>query len=415
MSGFAKFNPVNFSKNITKTISAVESKIGKVAAAPKSLTDKLNAETGLNIAAPPLPPINANVKSLVGSVKTLVKNPNGVVKGGITAISGAANSKLQDVAINSLNSAINGAATGTGVKGKLSGFVSGSATPIKGAILTTLDSAKASVSGFVTGGTNNFGGIIQGGITNATGAVTGYAKASFGVASVAVRNSLFQIKGNLKSGIKNCLRNAVSPLLANINVPNIPFGGINVNVSNLPNITGAVSVSKKLNKYLNAQITLLGNLRQKKLTVLTTINSRLDTLKDVKNSNFYTAKLTSEVNKNVNKICNTLSPRNKKMLSKGGAMMDMVSNVASTSIINNIENQVIKSASGFSAKSPKDFFNSVTGIPKNVVNKATGKIAIAAEEVKSVATSTVTSTKSVTAETYNKLKDAINSNVPKLD
>ena len=73
MAKFQKFNPVSFSKNITKTIDAVESKIGKVASTPKTLTEKLNAKTGLNIASPPLPPINANVKGLVSSVKTLVK------------------------------------------------------------------------------------------------------------------------------------------------------------------------------------------------------------------------------------------------------------------------------------------------------------------------------------------------------
>ena len=39
MAAFEKFNPVNFSKNVTKTISAVEEKIGKVTAVPQTLTN----------------------------------------------------------------------------------------------------------------------------------------------------------------------------------------------------------------------------------------------------------------------------------------------------------------------------------------------------------------------------------------
>lgn len=437
MAAFEKFNPVNFSKNVTKTISAVESKIGKVTSVPQSLTDQLNAKTGLNIAAPPLPPINANVKGLVGSVKTLVKNPSGVVKGGISAVSGAAQSKLTNVAINSLGSAIGGAINGDGIKGRIGGFVSGGASSIKGAVVSTAGKAGSSVSGFVSGGVNSIGESIQGGVTGAAGAVTGYAKASFGVASAAVKASLFQIKGTLRLGIKNCLRSAVSSLLTNISVPNIPFGGITPNITNGVSINGvitsagaagALEINKKINKYLNAEITLIGSLQNKKNSLATSISVRLDTIKDVKNTNFYTAKLTSEVNNNINKICNTLTPRNKKKLSKGGPIVDMVANVAADSVVNNLENQIVQAASGFSAKAPNDFFNSVTGLPSSVINKATGKVQIAAEAINTKVGSTasslattasetagnvVSSATSKTAQAYNKIKDAINSNVPK--
>lgn len=443
MPNYQKFNPVNFSKNITKTISAVEEKIGKVTSVPQTLTDKLNAKTGLNIAVPPLPPINANMRGLVGSVKTLVKNPSGVVKGGISAASGLANSKIRDVAVNTLGGAIGGAINGDGIKGSLGGFVAGGGSAlknnIKGAIVSTVGNGKSSVAGFVSGGVNSIGGAIQGGVTNVAGTVNGFAKASFGIASTAVKGSLGQIKGTLRLGIKNCLRSAVSSLLQNISVPNIPFGGITPNIPNGVSVNGvitaagnsvagAVDINARINKHLKAEITLLGNLEQKKTSLTASVTGRLDTIKDVKNTNFYTAKLTCEVNKNINKVCNTLSPRNKKKLSKGGPIVDMVANVASDAIINNLENQVVKSASGFSAKAPTDFFNTVTGFPSSVVDKATGKVSIAAEAInKNIGTSTsslattagdtagniVSSAKSKTAQAYNKIKDALNSNVPK--
>ena len=416
MAAFEKFNPVNFSKNVTKTISAVEEKIGKVTAVPQTLTDQLNAKTGINIAAPPLPPINANVKGLVGSVKTLVKNPNGVVKDGITAASGAARTKLTNVAINTLGGAIGGAVTGDGVRGSVGGFVRGGAASIKGAVVSTVGGAKSTVSGLVSGSS------IQNGVTGAVGAVGGFAKASFGVATVAVRGSLSQIKGTLRLGIKNCLRSAVSSLLSNISTPNIPFGGITPNIPNGVSVNGvitsvgaagAIELNKKINKHLNAEISLLGTLDFKRKTLTTSVSGSLDIIKDVKNTNFYTAKLTSEVNSNINKICNTLSPRNKKKLSRGGPIVDMVANVAADSVINNLENQVVKSASGFSAKAPKDFFNSVTGLPSTInkkIDSATSTVATAATNTVGSVVSGVTSG---TARAYNNIKDAINSNVPK--
>lgn len=443
MAALKKFNPVDFSKNVTKTISTVKSKIGNISNVTKSLTNELNAKTGLNIAVPPLPAINANMRGLVGSVKTLVKNPSGVVKGGISAASGAANAKIRDVAVNTLGGAIGGAVNGDGVLGSIGGFVSGGGSAlknnIKGAFVSTVGDGKSSVAGFVSGGVNSIGGAVQGGVTNVAGTVNGFAKASFGIASTAVKSSLGQIKGTLRLGIKNCLRSAVSSLLQNISVPNIPFGGITPNIPNGVSVNGvitaagnklagAVDINARINKHLNAEITLLGNLEQKKATLTASVTGKLDIIKDVKNTNFYTAKLTNEVNKNINKVCNTLSPRNKKKLSKGGPIVDMVSNVASDAIINNLENQVVKSASGFSAKAPTDFFNKVTGLPSSVIDKTTGKVSIAAETInKKIGTATsslattagnaagniVSSAKSKTAQAYNNIKDAINSNVPK--
>lgn len=416
MAAFEKFNPVNFSKNVTKTISAVEEKIGKVTAVPQTLTDQLNAKTGINIAAPPLPDINNNVKGLVGSVKTLVKNPNGVVKNGISAVSGFANSKIKDVAINTLGGAIGGAISGDGVRGSVGGFVSGGAASLRGAVVSTVGGARSSVGGIISSSS------IQSGVTGAVGAVGGFAKASFGVATVAVKSSLSQIKGTLRLGIKNCLRSAVSSLLTNISTPNIPFGGITPNIPSSVSVNGvitsagaagAIELNKKINKHLNAEIALLGTLDFKRKTLTTSITGKLDIIKDVKNTNFYTAKLTSEVNRNINKICNTLSPRNKKKLSRGGPIVDMVANVAADSVINNLENQVVKAASGFSAKAPQDFFNAVTGLPSTVNNRidsVTGSVAAAASNTTSNIVSGVTTG---TASAYNKIKDALNSNVPK--
>lgn len=362
MPAFTKFNPVNFSKNITKTISNVESKLNYVKSVPKSLTDEINAKTGLNIAAPPLPPINSNIKGLVGDVKKLVKNPSGVVKGGVSAVGASVGVNLQNVSLNSVK-----------------GLVSPS---------------------------------------NIKGAATGFAKASFGVASAAVRANLSAVKVTLRAGIKNCLRNAISSLLSSINLPNIPFGGISGAVIAGPGGVSAVitgTVNAKLNKFLNGQITLLGRLEQKKVGLTATVNGNLNILKEVKSGNFYTAKLTAEVNKSINKMCNTLSPTNKKRLSRGGAIVDMVANSASDVIVNNLENQIVQAASGFSAKAPTDFFNSVTGLPSSTINKATGKVAIAAEKtVDAVVSQPVETIKTSATQAYNNIKDAINSNVPKL-
>jgi hypothetical protein len=354
MAAFQKFNPVNFSKNITNTISAVDAKIGNVTSAPQTLTAQLNAKTGLNIAAPPLPPINANVRGLVGSVKTLVKNPGGVVKDGISAASGAANSKLTNINLSTLGSSV-----------------------------------KA---------------VVQGGVSNAAGSVTGFATAKFGTASAAVRGSLNQINGTLRVGIKNCLNNAVSSLLSSITMPNIPFGGISI-----AGAVGALSINKKINKFLNAEITLIGNLQQKKLSLVATVSGRLGVLKDIKSTNYYTGKITSEINNSVNNACNTLSPRNKKMLSRGGPIVEMVARSAASKAINNLENQVVRAASGFSAKSATEFFNSATGKPIAVVNAASGRLTAAA----AVVTSIPASIGSKTTQAYNNINDAINSNVPK--
>lgn len=321
MAALEKFNPVNFSKNITKTISAVESKIGKISATPKTLTDQLNAKTGLNIAAPPLPQINSNIKSLIDPVKSLVKNPGGVVK-----------SK---------------------------------------------------------------------------------AKTSFGVAGVTIRNGLGAINATLRIGIKNCIRSAVSSLLNNISTPNIPFGGMTPNTTNGISVNGiitsagaagAIDINKKLNKYLNAEIKLLGSLDFKRGTLTTTITGNLNILKSVKSNNYYVGNLTAVTNKDINTVCNTLSPRNKKKLSKGGAIVDMVANVAADKVVNNLENQIVKAASGFSAKSPKDFFNSTTGLPS--LSKVSSTTSSTVNNVVSEASSGV-------ARAYNNIKDAINSNVPK--
>jgi hypothetical protein len=415
MAALEKFNPVNFSKNITKTISAVDEKIGRVTSVPQSLTDQLNAKTGINIAAPPLPPINANVKGLVGSVKTLVKNPNGVVKDGITAASGAARTKLNNVAINTLGGAIGGAVSGDGVRDSIGGFVRGGSASLKGAVVSTVGGAKSTVSGLVSGNT------IQNGVTGAVGAVGNFAKSSFGIATVAVRGSLTQIKGTLRLGIKNCLRSAVSSLLSNISSPNIPFGGITPSIPNGVSVNGvitsagaagAIELNKKINKHLNAEISLLGTLDFKRKTLTTSVTGSLDIIKDVKNTNFYTAKLTSEVNSNINKICNTLSPRNKKKLSKGGPIVDMVANVAADSVVNNLENQVVQAASGFSAKGPKDFFNSVTGLPSTVNKRVDAATSTVATGASNTATSVVSDVTSGTARAYNNIKNAINSNVP---
>lgn len=358
MAAFQRFNPVSFSKNITKTISAVEAKIGKVASAPASLTNQLNAKTGLNIVAPPLPPINANVKGLVASVKTLVKNPGGVVKDGISAASGAANSKLKNINISTLGSSV-----------------------------------KA---------------VVQVGVSSAAGSVTGFARTKFGTASAAVRGSLNQINGTLRVGIKNCLNRAVSSLLSSITMPNIPFGGISI-----AGAVGSLSINKKINKFLNAEITLIGNLQQKKLALVATVSGRLGILKDIKSTNYYTGKITSDINKSVNNACNTLSPRNKKMLSRGGPIVEMVARSAANKAINNLENQVVTAASGFSAKSATEFFNTATGKPIAVVNAASSRLAAAAATAKAAASSVKSNAVSKTVQAYNNINDAINSNVPK--
>ena len=90
------------------------------------------------------------------------------------------------------------------------------------------------------------------------------------------------------------------------------------------------------------------------------------------------------------------------MLSRGGPIVEMVANAAASKAINNLENQVVRAASGFSAKSPKDFFNSATG-------KASSVIAVAKATVVSVPSNAA----STTTQAYNNIKDAINSNVPK--
>lgn len=320
MAALKKFNPVEFSKNVTKTINSVKSKIGNVSNVTKSLTNELNAKTGLNIAAPPLPQINSNIRNIIDPVKSIVKNPGGVVKSG--------------------------------------------------------------------------------------------AKASFGIASVAIKSGLNNINLTLRVGIKNCLRSAVSSLLSNINLPNVPFGGINPTSSTGISVNGVITnvgvagvavVQKKLDKLLNAEITLLANLDTKRKTLQTSVNVKVDIIKNVKSSNYYVANLTSETNKNINNICNTLSPRNKKKLSKGGPIVDIVANTAADKVINNLETQIVKASKGFSVNSPKEFFNN-TGIPTVTQIKNTTTSAV---------NSSIAETTSSVSKAYNNIKDAINSNVPK--
>lgn len=510
-----KFNVVNFSNNVTKTINKVEAGINKTLQAPKTLTDQLNKKIGLNVALPSVPPINQNLRGIVNSAKELAKNPGGVAKNGISAATNFAAKQLKDAGMSIVTNAINsgtkavgsitdnvtgsnggigsinlknnvtnaintnistaannigGSVTGainstisgtisnvpnsinnaaknikTSLGGVINNNISGVVNNVSGGISGVVNAGFSNINGVitnsvggivqggVTGAAGSIGGVVQGGITNISSAAGGFAKAQFGNLTATVTGNLTQLKSTLRVGIRNCLSSAVTGLVRSISLPNLPFGGVSLNSQDFktPDIrvaangfinkqiqAGTIAISKKFNKFLSAEIALQAAIVNKKLNFSTNLNLKFDVLKNVKSTNYYTAKMTSEVNKSINKICNTLTPRNKKALAKGGPLMNSVANAASELIINNVENQIVKAASGFSVKAPSDFFNKTTGKVETVVNKATGLVNIAGEKVGTAVDSTVntvtSNVQSNATKVYNNIKDSISSNVAKL-
>lgn len=410
------------------------------------ITDKINSITKTTI-----PPSN-NVTGSDGSVGSInLKNgkTNAIDTNISTAtnnlggsVTGAINSTVSGVINNtpgSLNPTSKNIKTSLGgvinnnipnvvnnVNGGISGVVNAGFSNINGVVT---NSVGGTAQGGISGTAGSVGGIISGGVSSVSSSANKFAKAQFGNLTASVTGNLNQLRITLRGGIRNCLRSSITGLVRSIATPNLPLGGISLNAQDFktPDIrvaasgtlnsqvqAGTVAISKKFNKFLSAEITLQGAIQNKKLNLASNVNVRFNVLKNVKSTNFYTAKLTSEVNKNINKICNTLTPRNKKALAKGGPLMDKVANAASDVVINNIEDKIVQSASGFSVKAPSDFFNKSTGKVNASIDKATGLVVIAGEKVGSAATSVATNVQSGVTKTYNNIKDAISSNVAKL-
>jgi hypothetical protein len=212
-------------------------------------------------------------------------------------------------------------------------------------------------------------GQVKGLAANPAGVVSGVVKTQFGAANAAIRAQLNLTKITLLNGVRNCIRRAISSLLSSIPFPNIPFGGL------------VVDINKKLNKYLNLEIILQADLLNKRLNINLRLTKNLDILKNNKLSNYYTTSLNGEINKELNKICNKLSPRNRKNLSRGGSALEIYSNVAVNGIVNCLEKKIVTASKGFSAKAPTDFLNRSTGRVDASINKTTGGVNIAADKI----------------------------------
>lgn len=410
---------------------AIGSGINKVTGSiPNNVTGSNGSVGSINIKDGITNAVNTNISAaannLGGSIAGAI---NGTISGEISnapnsIVSTAKNIKtsLGGVINNNITGLVNN--TNTGV----SGVVSAGFSNISGVVTNSVGGV---IQGGISGAAGSVGGIVQGGISSIGSAAGGFAKAQFGNLTATVTGNLGQLKTTLRGGIRNCLRSSITGLVRSINLPNIPFGGVSLKDQDLktPDIriagsiskniqAGSIAISKKFNKYISSEITLQGAIVNKKVNLAANINTKFDVLKNVKSSNFYTAKITSEVNKSVNNICNTLTPRNKKALSKGGSLMDNVANAASDVIVNNVENQIVKAASGFSVKSPSDFFNKATGKVDATINKATGLVDIAGEKIGSKVNTAVTSVtsniQSGATNVYNNIKDSISSNVAKL-
>jgi len=402
-------------------ISLLTDKINSIT---KTTTPPSNNTAGSNGGIGSINLKNGITNAIDTNISSVANNLGGSVSGAINGtVSGVINN-----APDSLSSASKNIRTSLGgvINNNISNVVTNTTGGISGVVTNSVGGI---VQGGVSGVAGSVGGIAQGGVTSVSSSANKFAKAQFGNLTATVTGNLTQLKSTLRGGIKNCLRSSITGLARSIAVPNLPFGGISLNSQDLktPDIrvaasgvinsqvqAGTVAISKKFNKFLSAEITLQGAIQNKKLNIASNVNVRFNVLKNVKSTNFYTAKLTSEVNKNINNICNTLTPRNKKALAKGGPLMDIVANAASDVVINNVEDKIVKAASGFSVKAPSDFFNKTTGKVNATIDKATGLVDIAGEKAGSAVTSTATSVQSGVTKTYNNIKDAISSNVAKL-
>ena len=323
----SSFDIVRFSK---KTLQA---DIGKeLSSIPKQtqiaslgLVTDLTKQTGQLIASPPLPPINANVNSVVVPLNDLAKNPAGVIK-------------------------------------------------------TSL-------------------------------------KTSLGRQGQQLRTGLLQLKSTLKFGIRNCLRNSILTLTNKL--PNIPFGGVDIRIN------------KKLNDLLGMQLKLGVDLLNRRITLQVSLNKSLDSLKSFKSLNFMTGKLQGEINKEINNICNSISPRNKKGFANNRYMASYVDTQV-LKVMDCIENKVVKAAGGFDITAPADFFDKVTGKLLDPTAEATGKLDTTLNKIGGVVSGTIDSVDSAIAKTAGKIQsvlipigttatkavdsinNAINSNVAKL-
>jgi len=413
--------------NVVNNVSRVGTEtITNTFAGSNGGTGSINLKNGITNA------VNTNLSaaanniggSITGAVNNTISGTINNVSNDISKINKNIKTSLGGIVNNNINGIVNN------VQGGLNGFVNAGFSNING---VSVNSVRGAVQGGIASAGGTVSGIITGGVSTISSAAGGFAKAQFGNLSASVTGNLNQLKGTLRTGIRNCLRSSITGLVRSISAPNLSFGGISLNVQDFktPDLrvavsgvinnqvqAGVVAISKKFNKFISAEITLQGAIINKKLNFSTNLNVRFNALKNVKSSNYYTAKMTSEVNKSINKICNTLTPRNKKALARGGALMNNVANAASDIIINNVENQIVKAASGFSAKAPSDFFNKATGKVSATIDKSTGLVSAAGEKIGSTVGTTVdtvtSGVQSGVTKTYNNIKDSISSNVAKL-
>jgi len=252
---------------------------------------------------------------------------------------------------------------------------------------------------------------------NPAGVIKSSLKTSFGRQGQQLRTGLLQLKSTLKVGIRNCLRNSILTLTNKI--PNVPFGGVDIRINT------------KLNKLLDMQLSLGLDLLNKRLILDVSINKSLGGLKQNKSLNFMTGKLQGEINKEINNICNSISPRNKKGFNNNSYMKNYVDTQV-LKVMDCVENKMIKAAGGFDITAPADFFDKVTGklLEPGIeaetkldaaLNKIGGRVSGAIDSVDSAIAKTAGKVQSLLVPLANtatkavdSINNAINSNVAKL-
>lgn len=320
------FDIVSFSQGVKKEISNELSRIPpQTQVASITVVEDLTSQAGSIIASPPLPPINANVNSIVQPLNALTKNPVGVVRGSL--------------------------------------------------------------------------------------------KTSLGRQSSQLRTGLLGLKSTLSTGIRTCLTNSILSLTNKI--PNLPLGGIDI------------KVNAKLNDMLNLQLQLGLDLNLKRISAGLAITAKLDSIKNLKNLANLTGKMQGEVNKELNNICNQISPRNKKGFQNNRYMTNYVTQQVQ-GVMNCMEKKIVKATGGFDVTAPADFFDKVTGkildpaaqVQGEVqtgLDRVTGTISGAIDSVDSAIAKTQGAVSSVlrpigtaATEAVDTINRSINSNISKL-
>ena len=119
-----------------------------------------------------------------------------------------------------------------------------------------------------------------------------------------------------------------------------------------------------------------------------------------------TGKMQGEINKEINNICNSISPRNKKGFANNRYMASYVDTQV-LKIMDCVENKIVKAAGGFDITAPADFFDKVTGKLLDPTAEATSEFDKQLNRIGGVVSGAIDSVDSAIAKTAGKVQSLL--------